>query len=342
MQNDSSNSSPKTITIVSDAWYPQVNGVVRTLNEVRQELQARGHQVHMITPDLFKTVPCPTYPQIRLAVNVWPRVRDLLDSHSSHCIHIATEGPLGLAARQYCTRRKLAFTSSFHTKFAEYIAERFYISEKWGYHLLRWFHKASSTVMAATPTLVKELESHGIRHTTLWTRGVDTNLFSPEQQTELPYPGPIHLYVGRIAVEKNLRAFLDLPLDGTKLLVGDGPALEKLRTDYPDAVFLGAKHGSELASYYASSDVFVFPSKTDTFGLVMLEALASGTPVAAYPVTGPVDVITDSAVGALNNDLHTAIKQAYTMNREACRNYAMKYSWEACATILENALVANR
>ena len=321
------------ISIVSDAWFPQVNGVVTTLSTVGKELVGMGHQVHVVSPDRFKTIPCPTYPEIRLAVGAGRRVEDILDSSRAAAIHIATEGPLGLAARSYCLRRELPFTTSFHTRFPEYIHARTRIPVFLTYRAVRWFHGAARRTMVATQTLREELSLRGFQNLVPWYRGVDSERFRPRDKAFLPFRRPIYLYVGRVAVEKNIRAFLDLELEGTKLVVGDGPELETLISEYPQAQFARAKFGEELALYFAASDVFVFPSRTDTFGLVILEALASGIPVAAYPVTGPKDVIGDSQVGVLSEDLAQAAEQCLKISSRACREYALGFSWKACAEV---------
>ena len=329
------------IAIVSDAWYPQINGVVRTLDTIRAELEKLGHQVLMITPDLFRTIPCPTYAEIRLALFPRIKIAKMLQDFAPDSIHIATEGPLGWAARRLCLNQGWPFTTAFHTRFAEYVSARFKVPVSWGYAVLRRFHKPAVRVMAATESLRRELEERGFGETALFSRGVDVGLFRPEAAVEVNLPRPIYTYVGRIAVEKNLAAFLDLDLPGTKVIVGEGPQLNALQEDYPDVIFPGPKHGEELARYYAQSDVFVFPSRTDTFGLVMLEALACGVPVAAYPVPGPLDVLGDSAcrgercpknaVGCLADDLGEAVAGALTLDRQFCRDYALKFSWESCA-----------
>ncbi len=326
------------IALITDAWAPQINGVVRTWQTVIHESNSLGHEVEVIHPGLFRTIPCPTYPEIRLAVNLWPRLSQLLGCAGPQAIHIATEGPLGLAARQYCLRHRYPFSTSFHTKFAEYMAKRFRISPKWGYRYLRWFHRPSRAVLIATPSLKAELEQKGFQNTFLWTRGVDLALFHPQKHAHLGYQSPIMLYVGRVAVEKNLEAFLKLPIAGTKLVVGDGPQRAELEARYRDAVFVGPQQGEALARYYASADVFVFPSLTDTFGLVMLEALASGTPVAAYPVTGPIDVIKTFKVGRLHDNLAVATQEALDLNRSDCRTYAEGFSWQKCAKLWLDAL----
>lgn len=319
------------LAIVTDAWFPQINGVVRTLNRVREELEAQGHEIRVISPDAFSSLPCPTYPEIRLALFPGPKLARLLDEFRPDAIHIATEAPLGLAAKRYCRRRGLAFTTSFHTRFPEYVQARFGIPTAWGYAVLRRFHRGSAAVMVATESLKQDLARRGFQYLVDWSRGVDTELFRPREKNVFDLPRPIFLCVGRVAVEKNLEAFLDLELPGSKVVVGDGPLLESLKRRYPGVHFTGAKVGEELARHYASGDVFVFPSRTDTFGLVLLEALASGLPVAAYPVTGPLDVVKGAPVGCLDEDLGKAAQSALTFAPEACRDYALQYSWARCA-----------
>jgi len=319
------------IVIVTDAWYPQINGVVRTLDKVGKELQAVGHEIEYITPQGFASLPCPTYPEIKLCYNAGRKLARMIDSFQPCAIHIATEGPLGYATRRYCLRRKLPFTTAYHTRFPEYIRARFHIPAALTYALLRRFHRPSARIMVATESLHAELTRHGFRNLVTWSRGVDVDLFHPRDEPFLAFPRPIFLYVGRVAVEKNIGAFLDLPLEGTKLVVGDGPQLEELRHRYPEVRFTGVKHGEELACYYAASDVFVFPSRTDTFGLVVLEALASGLPVAGYPVMGPLDVIGGRGVGVLSDDLGAAARAALAIPREDCRRFALGYSWRASA-----------
>ena len=317
------------ICIVTDAWHPQVNGVVRTLTMTVNELKKLGHEVTVVGPDQFKTYPLPTYKEIRVALFASQELVVKLEALDPDCIHIATEGPLGLAARNYCVQRRLRFTTSYHTRFPEYVAERFPIPASFVYPLVTWFHRPASAVMVATPSIERELQPHGFQRMVRWTRGVDTDLFHPRDEKFLDLPRPIHLYVGRVAVEKNIQAFLDLSLPGTKLVVGGGPQFDSISKKYPDVMFVGPKHGEELAKYYAAADVFVFPSLTDTFGLVILEALACGVPVAAYPVAGPLDVIGDAPVGCLNEDLKVAIEMALKIPRGQCRAYALNYSWEA-------------
>jgi glycosyltransferase involved in cell wall biosynthesis len=319
------------ILIVTDAWAPQINGVVRTLLRTRQELEELGHELRVISPDLFANLPCPTYPEIRLAVLPGRRLPKLIDSFQPCAIHIATEGPLGQAARRYCMRRRLPFTTAYHTRFPEYIRARTRIPVAATYRLMRRFHRPSSGVMVATRSMERELAVRGFRNIRRWSRGVDTELFRPRGKGFDSLPRPIHLYVGRIAVEKNIEDFLRLDLPGSKLVVGDGPQLPELRRKYPDARFVGVKLGEELAAHYAAADLFVFPSRTDTFGLVLLEALASGLPVAAYPVPGPLDIVDGTGVGVLDEDLAAAARRALAIPPERCRELALQYSWRRAA-----------
>lgn len=328
------------ILIVSDAWYPQINGVVRTLDALRTHLQKAGHEVSLITPDLFKTIPCPTYPEIRLALFPRRRVRKIIDMVAPDAVHIATEGPLGLAARKYCLHRGLPFTTAFHTRFPEYIEARTYIPASLIYHWVRWFHAPAKSVMVATQTVEDDLVRRGFQNIRRWSRGVDTELFRPRDKTFLKGERPISLYMGRVAVEKNINAFLSLSLPGTKYVVGDGPQLASLRDKFKNVQFTGVKTGDELAAHVAAADVFVFPSRTDTFGLVLLEALACGVPVAAYPVAGPLDVIDDSGAGVLSDDLGNAVAQALKITPDACRAHALKFSWARSAQqFLDNLAV---
>ena len=319
------------IAVVSDAWYPQINGVVRTLDRVRQELTGLGHDITMVSPDLFRSFPCPTYPEIRLAMASPARLAPMLDDKGIEAVHIATEGPLGWAARRLCLRRGWPFTTSFHTRFPEYVQARSGIPPSWLYALLRKFHAPASGVLVATESLCQELEGRGFGNVRRWSRGVDTDLFQPYEDKLYDAPRPIFINVGRVAVEKNIEAFLRLDLPGSKVVVGDGPQLARLRKDYPEVIFTGAKTGEDLARHYAAADVFVFPSRTDTFGLVLLEALAAGLPVAAFPVPGPLDVINGSPVGVLDEDLCGAAVRALEIPRGACRDYALGFSWQRCA-----------
>jgi glycosyltransferase involved in cell wall biosynthesis len=324
------------ILVVTDAWHPQVNGVVRTLSHVAAEAPALGAEVEFLAPNEFLTLPMPSYPEIRLALTPPGAVARRLDAVKPDAIHIATEGPLGRAMRRICMWRRLPFTTSFHTRFPDYLAERLPFPERWTREFvwasLRRFHAPGAAVMAATPTLAAELASRGFHNVRLWPRGVDAQLFRP-RPLELDLPRPIFLTVGRLAVEKNLDAFLALDLPGTKLVVGDGPARASLTRQYPGAVFLGAREGEALAEVYSAADVFVFPSHTDTFGLVLLEALASGLPVAAFPAAAPRDVIGEAPVGVLDDDLRRACLAALECSREECRGFALKMTWEASARI---------
>ena len=329
--------NPLHVAIVTDAWYPQVNGVVRTLDTNGQELKAMGHKVTYVTPDQFRSIPCPTYPEIRLAMFPDRKVARLLDAAHPCAIHIATEGPLGYAARRYCIDRGLPFTTAYHTKFPEYVHARTRIPVSWTYAVMRRFHGKSSGVMVATQSLRRELEAHGFTNIRDWTRGVDVSLFHPRPSI-LDLPRPILMYVGRVAVEKNIGAFLSLDHPGTKVVVGDGPQRAELERKFPGVVFVGAKQGEELAQHYASADVFVFPSRTDTFGLVLIEALASGVPVAAYPVPGPLDVIADSGAGVLDEDLAKAVEQALTIDREVARARGLSFTWRRCAEMFVDNL----
>ena len=317
------------ILIVTDAWHPQVNGVVRTLDTTARMLRDLGHEVEVIAPDRFASIPCPTYPEIQLSLLPGRALRRMVDEFVPDAVHIATEGPLGFAAWTLCRRRRWPFTTAFHTRFPEYIHARIRLPVAISYAVVRRFHAAAARTMVATPSLQADLEARGFRNLVTWGRGVDIGLFRPQPSRVVDLPRPIYLYVGRVAVEKNIQDFLDLSLDGSKLVVGDGPQMKKLRRDYPDVTFVGAKHGEDLAAHYAAADVFVFPSRTDTFGLVLLEALASGLPVAAYPVTGPKDVIGTAAVGSIDEDLGRAARNALKIDPQACRAFAVGRSWQA-------------
>ena len=320
------------ILIATDAWQPQVNGVVRTLTMTAAAATKQGVDVSFLTPQAFRTVAMPGYPDLRLALPSPVRIARLIAEAAPDNIHIATEGPIGLMVRRYCMRRGLPFTTSFHTRFPDYVSARLPIPQSLVWRALRWFHGESRAVMAATPALATELRGRGFGRVVLWPRGVDTALFHP--RAEEPHSArPVFLSVGRLAIEKNLEAFLSLDLPGTKVVVGDGPARAQLQRAFPDAVFLGALHGQQLARAYASADAFVFPSLTDTFGLVMLEALASGVPVAAFPVAGPRDVIGSSPVGVLNDDLRLACLAALKMSPADCVAFARRHSWESAARI---------
>jgi glycosyltransferase involved in cell wall biosynthesis len=322
------------IAIVTDAWAPQTNGVVRTIGRTMDELIAAGHRPTILSPQSFRSVPCPTYPEIRLALFPYRRMAARLDALAPNAIHIATEGPLGLAARRYCLRRGLPFTTAYHTRFPEYVAARFGLPLRFSYAWLRRFHSAAQATMVATPSIEADLRSRGFLHIKRWSRGVDTRLFRPRHQANTvpplaDLPRPVHLYVGRLAIEKNIEAFLQLDLPGSQVVIGDGPLHADLKSRFPKAIFLGQKVGEDLAALYAAADVFVFPSLTDTFGLVILEALASGVPVAAFPVAGPKDILREGVSGALDLDLGKAIKRALKIPRGQCRTEAERFSWRA-------------
>ena len=321
------------ILIASDAWLPQINGVVRTYQTLGDELTSQGHEVRYITPDKFITIPLIIYPEIKLAINHWFKIGVIIEKFKPDFIHVATEGPIGLAVRNYCSKNNYAFTTSYCTKFPEYINTMAKIPVSFTYKILKWFHKNSSAVMVSSNSIIDELNSHGIKRTVKWSRGVDIKAFNPKNKIDLNLEKPIYLYVGRISKEKSLEDFLKLNLKGTKLLVGDGPSKKKLEKKYTDAVFVGAKKGNELAQYYASSDIFVFPSKTDTFGIVVLESLNCGTPVAAYPVPGPKDILGGTNIDTLDNDLKTSALKALKVSRQDCLDFAKKYSWEETAKI---------
>ena len=319
------------ILIATDAWHPQVNGVVRTLTSLKRSASALGADIVFLTPEGFPSVGVPTYPGLRMALPNRREIAARIEAASPDAIHIATEGPIGWAVRAYCRRRKLAFTTSYTTRFPEYIAVRSVIPAALSYAVLRHFHAAAAMTMVATGSLYQELSARGFRSLGFWTRGVDTDLFNPDHPAGLDLPRPIFMTMGRVAVEKNIEAFLALDLPGSKIVVGDGPQKGELAHKYPKVKFLGEKTGADLTAHLAAADVFVFPSRTDTFGVVQLEALACGTPVAAFPVTGPLDVIADHPVGALDENLRIACLRALDMSRDACRQFALERSWENSA-----------
>ncbi len=319
------------IAIVTDAWHPQINGVVTTLTMTARHLELLGHQVKVLHPQLFYSIPCPTYPEIRLALARRSRIQRELQEFAPHAIHIATEGPLGWAARSVCKKKEFPFTTSYHTRFPEYIRMRMPVPLSVSYPFVRNFHATATRVMVATPALKAELEQRDFQNLAHWSRGVDTDLFRPEAKKPLNLQQPVHIYVGRVAVEKNLEAFLQLNLPGSKVIVGDGPARKDLEKKYPNAHFTGYRQGEELVGYITAARVFVFPSLTDTFGIVLLEAMACGVPVAAYPVTGPINVVRNGVNGWLDVDLARAISKALEVEPETCRNSALKYSWASCS-----------
>jgi len=319
------------VLIATDAWHPQVNGVVRTLTSLASSTASLGVSIEFLTPEGFPSIALPTYPNLHLAVPNRREIARRIEAARPDAIHVATEGPMGFLARAYCLRHGIPFTSSYTTRFPEYISARFPIPESLSYSVLRRFHSAANVTMASTVSLVSELRRRGFCNLGLWTRGVDTDLFAPHRAIPIDLPRPIFLTAGRIAVEKNLDAFLSLDLPGSKVVIGEGPQEAELRHRFPHATFLGLRIGAELAGLIASADVFVFPSLTDTFGIVQLEALACGVPVAAFPVTGPKDVIGNHQVGVLNRDLRLACLEALKISREACRALALTRSWQISA-----------
>jgi glycosyltransferase involved in cell wall biosynthesis len=319
------------VLVATDAWRPQVNGVVRTLNSLASAAAKLGVTIEFLSPDGFPSFPVPTYPGLRLALPSRRKIVARIEAARPDAIHIATEGPIGFAVRAYCRRHGRPFTTSYTTRFPEYISARSSIPQDWVYAMLRRFHAAATVTMVATPSLTTELGARGFANLGRWTRGVDVELFHPERAVDLGYARPIFMSVGRVAIEKNLEAFLSLDLPGTKVIVGTGPQEAELKRKFPDVKFLGMLDNGILASHLAAADVFVFPSRTDTFGIVQLEALASGVPVAAYPVTGPMDVVGDNPIGVLHEDLRIACMEALTLSREACRTFALNYSWENSA-----------
>ena len=322
------------LLVATDAWHPQVNGVVRSLEHMAEAGPHLGCTPTLLTPRAFRSVPLPFYPEIRLSLvtarGVAARWPDLAPTH----VHIATEGPIGLATRRVCLARGQPFTTSYHTRFPEYLAARAPVPPAWSYAWLRRFHGAASGTMVSTPSLERELAGRGFSNLMRWTRGVDTELFRPRDEPVAALAGlprPLFLFVGRLAVEKNVAAFLGLDLPGTKVVVGDGPDRARLEALAPAARFLGTRTGEDLARIYAACDAFVFPSLTDTFGIVLLEALACGLPVAAYPVTGPLDVVGGTGAGVLDADLRAAALASLAIPREACRQEALRYTWAESA-----------
>jgi glycosyltransferase involved in cell wall biosynthesis len=334
----------RRILVATDAWHPQVNGVVRTLDNTACTLRQMGHSVEVVSPDGYPQLPVPFYPEIQVALPVPGWVYDRVGRFEPNHVHIATEGPIGLAVRQFCVARGWRFSTSYHTRFPEYLRELAYVPEGVTYQFLKWFHNAAAALMVSTPSLEKELVARGFTAPVRrWSRGVDLTLFHPRPKPKVPYKRPVLLYVGRVSAEKGLEDFLRLEATGTKVVVGDGPARGELEARYRDAVFLGYRKGESLAGEYAAADLFVFPSKTDTFGIVLIEALASGLPVAAYPVTGPVDIVVDPGCGALDDDLGAAVERALaTGDPAACAAAGRKYTWEHCTDQFLSNLVPVR
>ena len=327
------------ILIVTDAWEPQVNGVVRTLKMTRRELERLGHTVDIVSPQGFRSIPCPTYPEISLAITRQRELARRIDSFAPDCLHIATEGPLGWLARRIALRRQWPFTTAYHSRFPEYVEARFRLPVRWTYALLRRFHNAARATLAPTPAIVGDLKARGFHGARLWSRGVDLDTFNHRgERMERPNDRPVFLYVGRIAVEKQVDAFLRLDLPGEKWVAGEGPERKRLQARYPSARWLGVLSGEALARLYRTADVMVFPSVTDTFGLVMVESMACGTPVAAFPVAGPIDVIGRSNGGVMHGDLREACLQALKLPREAVRSRAEEFSWTTATGQMLEAL----
>jgi len=333
------------VLVATDAWRPQVNGVVRTYERLTEEVAKLGCEITILSPREFRSFPCPTYPEIRLALPGYQYLVERVNCIKPDAVHIATEGPVGWMMRAYCTGRRIPFTSSFHTRFPDYLHSRFAIPVSWTFAAQRRFHNAGAGMMVASRSLAEELAERGFERIMPWTRGVDTDLFCPRDD-RLFGEGPVFLYVGRVAIEKNISAFLELDLPGRKVVVGTGPQFETLRAQYPDVHFAGKKVGEDLARHYASADVFCFPSRTDTFGIVLLEAMASGVPVAAFPVTGPKDIIKPGVSGFVDNDLRAACLNALDLDRTNVRREAETYNWESAARLfmsnIETAVFASQ
>jgi glycosyltransferase involved in cell wall biosynthesis len=326
------------IMIVTDAWFPQTNGVVSTLAQTAAWLGRFGHDVRMITPRDFRSVACPTYPEIRLSILPYKKMKRSILEFAPQALHIATEGPLGLSARRFCRKSGMRFTTSYHTQFPQYLRARFPIPLAASYRALRRFHGAAVRCMVSTASIRRDLAAHGFENLATWRRGVDTVMFKPHPKNFLTLPRPIAAYVGRVAVEKNVDAFLKMAWTGSKVIIGDGPERARLERQYPRATFVGYRFGEDLAMHLAAADIMVFPSRTDTFGLVNLEAMACGVPVAAYPVTGPIDVVEDGVTGALDFDLAAAAQRALEIDSKACRERALKSGWDVCSREFESNL----
>ena len=330
------------ILIITDAWYPQTNGVVRTMDNLGQQLKLNGHEVNYITPNEFITIPMPTYPEIRLALNIWPKLYKKIREYNPQVVHISTEGPLGFFGRRYCIKNNIKFTTSYHTKFPDYVYARTKIPISFSYRFMRFFHKHSQSILVTTKTMKKELSDNGFDNDKLkvWTRGVKHDVFGSGSKVK-NFKGPVWIYVGRVAIEKNIKAFLDLDIEGTKIVVGDGPQMNEVKKKYPSVIFTGMLGDKDIANYLASSDVFVFPSKTDTFGIVLIEALAAGLPIAGYKVPGPIDITGGTEIDTLDDDLKASALRALKIDKKKCKQLAQQYTWEECARIFESNCVPN-
>lgn len=318
------------VQIVSDAWHPQVNGVVRTVEYIVKESQNMGHEVDLITNGDLKTFSIPRYHDIKIAPFAKGHVRKRIEAFKPEFMHIATEGPLGYAARNYCMKHNIEFTTCYHTNYPEYLKEMFGLPMRLTYAVLRWFHRPAKNTLATTERMAKDLRAHGFENVSVWGRGVDTEQFKPEGEVAVKFDEPVFCYIGRVSVEKNIKAFLNLDLPGKKMVVGDGAQLAELKAEYKDVYFAGSHSGEALAAHYRSADVFVFASKTDTFGLVLLEALACGVPVAAYPVRGPIDVLPGCEAAVMDEDLQKAAIAALGLSKVKAREFAEAHSWAAC------------
>lgn len=331
---------PLKIAIVSDAYFPHISGVATTIKATSEELQKMGHTVKIISPaDFSFKMAAPSYPEVKLVLFPYAKLKKMLDAFAPDALHISVEGPLGMAARRYAKKHGLHFTTAYHTRFPEYLRIQMGVPEWLTYHVVRWFHNSAHGVMVAAESLRKELDEHGIKNLVIWPRGVDAALFTPEARLELPGERPLFMYMGRVAHEKNIEAFLSLDLPGTKYVVGDGPARAALEKKYPDAVFTGYKFGKELAGHLAAADVFVFPSRTDTLGLVMLEANACGTPIATFPSQASHTVVKDGENGIVSEDLKDACMRALTLSRARCREIALGMGWQKPAQMFVDNLV---
>jgi len=335
------NDQTRRILIATDAWFPQINGVVRTLENTIKELKKMGYEIEVICPSIFKNFPCPLYPEIALSFPKKSIIRNTIEIFKPDHLHIVTEGPIGLAVRKIAIKDKLSFSTSFHTRFPDYLWALAKVPPGIVWRGVKWFHSAAKSTMCPTPSIQKELIERGLKGVKVWTRGIDTSLFYPRERTFSDHERPILMYVGRVSKEKNIEDFLKLEVAGTKYVVGDGPQKEALSRKYPEAKFLGYRTGDALVETISNGDVFVFPSKTETFGNVMLEALATGMPVAAYPAPGPKDLITNPLHGCISEDLKEAVENALKHGmREECISFARSFSWRNATEQFVSGLVS--